>query len=83
MNKFDENYNGKTFEDIKHIDEKGTEFWYARELQFVLDYKEWRKFENAIRKAKDSCENSDINAVEHFVDIDKTIPMPKGAKKLL
>ena len=36
-------YEGQNFEDIKHIDEFGEEFWYARELQKVLDYKEWRK----------------------------------------
>ena len=47
-----ENYSNKTFEDIKHIDENGIEFWYARELQSVLNYKEWRKFENVINKAK-------------------------------
>ncbi len=39
MNEINEIYN-KTFEDIKHIDENGIEFWYARELQLVLDYKE-------------------------------------------
>lgn len=50
-----ENYNNETFEDIKHIDENGIEFWYARELQSVLNYKEWRKFENVINKAKESC----------------------------
>ena len=38
-----QNYTNETFEDIKHIDENGVEFWYARELQIVLDYKEWRK----------------------------------------
>ena len=43
VNEIDKNYN-KTFEDIKHIDENGIEFWYARELQLVLNYKEWRKF---------------------------------------
>lgn len=46
------NYNNQTFESIKHIDENGVEFWYARELQVVLDYTEWRKFENVIGKAK-------------------------------
>ncbi len=50
-----ENYNNETFEDIKHIDENGIEFWYARELQSVLNYKEWRKFENVINKATESC----------------------------
>ena len=42
--------NNKSFEDIKHIDANGIEFWYARELQIVLDYKEWRKFEGVIKK---------------------------------
>ena len=70
MNKLEINEN-KTFEDIKHIDENGIEFWYARELQIVLDYKEWRKFENVIEKAKVSCENSGISAFEHFVGADK------------
>ena len=51
MSEIDKNYN-KTFEEIKHIDENGIEFWYARELQLVLDYKEWRKFENVINKAR-------------------------------
>ena len=83
MNKLDknENYNNQTFEDIKHIAENGIEYWYARELQVVLNYKEWRKFENVISKAKESCKNSDISAFEHFVDVDKTIKMPKGATK--
>ena len=48
-----ENYINISFEAIKHIDENGIEFWYARELQSVLNYKEWRKFENVINKAKE------------------------------
>ncbi len=71
----------KSFEDIKHIDENGIEYWYARELQAVLDYKEWRKFENVIKKAIDACGNSGISTFEHFVGTDKTIKMPKGATK--
>ena len=47
-------YSNKSFEDIKHMDENGIEYWYARELQLVLDYKEWRKFENVINKAKEN-----------------------------
>ena len=72
-----------TFEDIKHIDENGMEFWYARELKTVLDYKEWRKFEGVIEKAKEACKNSNISETEHFVGTDKTIKMPKGAKKIV
>ena len=74
-------YSNKSFEDIKHMDENGIEYWYARELQLVLDYKEWRKFENVIKKAIAACENSGISAFEHFVGADKTIQMPKGATK--
>ncbi len=76
-----ENYNNETFEDIKHIDENGIEFWYARELQSVLNYKEWRKFENVINKAKESCKNSDINVFDHFVDVDKMVQIGSGAQR--
>lgn len=72
MNKVEKtkNYN-KTFEDIKHVDENGIEFWLARELQQVLDYKEWRKFENVMEKAISACEKSGISVLEHFVGADK------------
>ena len=76
----EETYN-KRFEEIKHTDENGLEFWYARELQIVLDYKEWRKFENVINKAKESCENSNISAFEHFVGADKMVEIGSGAKR--
>ncbi len=76
------NYN-KTFEDIKHIDEFGNEYWYARELQVALEYKQWRRFEQVIDKAKEACKNSNINTFEHFADVGKTIRMPKGAEKII
>ena len=60
MNKLEKN-NKKTFEDIKHIDENGIEFWYARELMFILQYANWQNFEKIIEKAKISCQNSDIS----------------------
>lgn len=83
MNKIlnNKNENNITFEDIKHIDEYGIEYWFARELQVVLDYKEWRKFEGVINRAKEACNNSNINVADHFVGTDKTIKMPKGATK--
>ena len=76
-----ENYNRKTFEDIKHIDEYGGEYWYARELMLILQYSNWQNFEKIIDKAKTSCKNSIISVFEHFIDVNKTIEMPKGAKK--
>ena len=83
MNELDkkENYTNQTFEDIKHIDENEIEFWYARELQSVLNYKEWRKFENVINKAKESCKNSDISVFDHFVDVDKMVQIGSGAER--
>ena len=75
--------NSKTFEDIKHIDENGIEFWYAREIMGVLQYSKWQNFEKIIDKAKTSCENSDISVFEHFTDVSKTIKMPKGAEKTI
>ncbi len=71
MNELEIKKDNKTFEDIKHVSKNGMEYWYARELQYVLDYKEWRKFENVICKAKQACENSSISVFEHFVDVDK------------
>lgn len=60
---------------------EGVECWSARELQVILGYREWRNFSNAIEKAKVSCEKSGNQPNYHFVDINKTIDMPKGATK--
>ena len=81
MKQMDES--NKSFEDIKHIDENGIEFWYARELMPILQYSNWQNFEKIIEKAKISCENSDISVLEHFTDVSKTIKMPKGAEKTI
>ena len=72
-----------TFENIKHIDEFGVEFWYARELQKVLDYKEWRKFENVIKKAIKSCENSNISVTDCFANVGKSIISGKGKEVII
>lgn len=76
-----EKYSEKTFEDIKHYTDEGIEFWYARELQIALEYKEWRNFTNVIEKAMLACKNSGNTVPDHFVDVNKTIPMPKTAVK--
>ena len=61
------------FEEIKHLDESGNEYWLARELQKALEYKEWRKFNNTIEKAKNACKGSNVNAFDHFVQLDKMV----------
>ena len=76
-------YSEQTFESIKHINEYGEEFWYARELQTVLGYTEWRNFLKVIDKAKTACYNSKSIVEEHFVDINKSSPMPNGGERIL
>ena len=82
MNEIKE-YTEKVFEDIKHIDEFGNEYWLARELQSILQYTEWRKFNGVIDKAKIACESSGYNVLEHFVGTDKTSNMPNGGVKII
>lgn len=76
-------YSEQTFESIKRINEYGEEFWYARELQTVLGYTEWRNFLNVIDKAKTACINSTSVIEEHFVDVNKSLPMPKGGERIV
>ena len=73
--------NNKSFEDIKHIDENGVEFWYARELMNVLSYKDWRYFDAVIEKTKIACQNSEITDIDHFVVDNKMVEIGSGAKR--
>ncbi len=70
----------KTFEEYVY-EKDGVEFWLARELQKLLGYTDWRNFLNAVDKAKESCKTFGEKASDHFVDVNKMIPMPKGATK--
>ena len=76
-------YSEETFESIKHVNEYSNEFWYARELQSILEYTEWRNFQKLIEKAQTACENSDMAVDECFVEVNKTSPMPNGGVKLI
>ena len=70
----------KSFQEYAY-EQDGIEYWLARELQELLGYTDWRNFSNAIDKAKESCKNTDQVVSDHFVDVTKTITMPKGASK--
>ena len=61
--------------------EGGVEYWLARDIQHLLGYDEWRNFIAVITKAKTACEASGHPVSDHFVDVNKTILMPKGAEK--
>lgn len=67
------NYTESLFESIRHVNEYGQEFWYARELQIALEYKQWRRFCNVIDKAKDACINSGNDVSDHFADVGKIV----------
>ena len=67
------------FENIKHIDEAGNEYWEARELMKVLEYSLWQNFHRIIKIAMDNCENSNYDISNHFIDINKMINLAKNA----
>ena len=72
----------KDFESIKHLDENGTEFWYARELMIMLEYSKWGNFIKVIDKAKESCKNSNINVLDHFADVGKMVKAGVADKEI-
>ncbi len=76
-----EKYSETIFENIKHVNEYGQEFWYARELQNVLAYSQWRYFESVIDKAIEACENSGNYVEEHFAQVRKMIIIGNGAER--
>lgn len=78
-----EKYSDATFESIKHTNADGQEYWLARELQAVLEYTEWRNFCKIIDKAKVACKGAKNNVAEHFVDVNKSSPMPNGGVRIL
>jgi DNA-damage-inducible protein D len=70
-----------TFEGHAQQTEDGVEYWLARDLQHLLGYAEWRNFQAVLSKARTACEVSAHAVSDHFVDVNKTIEMPKGASK--
>ncbi len=69
------------FEKIKQVKDDNIEFWYARDLAIILEYKDWRNFLNVIKKAKEACKNSNQNVSNHFGDITKMVELGSGSKR--
>lgn len=72
-------YNEQTFENIKHVNEYGEEYWLARELQSVLEYTQWRRFSDAVERAKLACVSSGFEVGDHFADVGKMVGIGSGA----
>jgi DNA-damage-inducible protein D len=71
----------KSFEDLKKTNEYGAEYWSAREIQLLLGYTQWRRFEDAVKRAITSCKSSGNEPSHHFADAGKMIDIGKGGSR--
>lgn len=73
----------KSFEAIKKIRENGTEYWSARELGEVLQYKKWENFSKVIARAKLACNNSGFEIQDHFLEVRKMVEIGSNTEREL
>jgi len=71
----------ETFESHSQTTENGIEFWFARDIQHLLGYSEWRNFNKVVVKSKTSCEASDNNISDHFVEVNKMVKLGSGSER--
>ncbi len=71
----------KNFNDYTQKADDGPEFWFARDLQVLLGYDQWKNFQKVIEKAKIACENSGLKVDDQFADVGKMITAGKGASR--
>ena len=76
-----EKYNEQIFENIKHVNEYGQEFWYARELQVALEYQRWDKFNNVLERAISACHESGNIVEDHFSHVGKMVNLGSGSHR--
>lgn len=69
----------KTFEDLKKINQHGAEYWSARDLQPLLGYGQWRRFEDAIKRSLTSCKQSGNDPAHHFASAGKMVDLGSGS----
>jgi DNA-damage-inducible protein D len=74
-------YSDKTFEEIKRINEYGSEYWLARDLALVLEYSQWRNFLSVVEKAKEACVNSGFDVDDHFADVGKMVEIGSNTRR--
>lgn len=74
-------YKEAVFENIKHVNENGQEFWYARELQKALGYSQWRRLHDVIKKAEIACENSGNCVEDHFANVGKMVEIGSNSRR--
>ena len=77
------NYDELTFENIKQIDENGQEFWYARDLQTILEYDRWENFSKVIERAKISTENAGNRIIPNFREVTKIVKIGFGEREII
>lgn len=70
-----------TLDECMHVSEGGVEYWYAREIMEVFGYTQWRRFEDAIKRALVSLETSKTAGQEHFAEVGKMIELGKGGRR--
>ncbi len=69
------------FEGIKHQDENGVEYWFARDLYPLLGYATWQNFLPVVRKARQACNASKIKEQDHFMETHKMVALGSGAER--
>ncbi len=71
-----------SFEQLVHVEEETkVEFWLARDLQRVLGYETWRRFEQVVQKAITACRNAGYDPRDHFAEVGKMVPLGSGAER--
>ncbi len=69
------------FESFVNFTNQGIEFWFARNLQHLLGYSEWRNFNTVINKAKTACETTGHEITDHFVDVNKMVAIGSDTQR--
>lgn len=76
-----EKYSEQIFENIKHVNEYGQEFWYARDLQVALEYKRWDRFNDVLDRAISACRESGNSIEDHFSHVGKMVNLGSGSQR--